>query len=78
MNRFLVKVLFVLIVCISCSLTLVSCKAKAKVVQENKKEDTNRMNAERIIKNFYTNKSEFTTLYIKSNVKYYSIKNISK
>jgi hypothetical protein len=70
MNRFLVRVLFVFMICLSSSLTLVSCKAKAKVVNENKKEDTNRMSAERIIKNHYDNKSEFTTLYIKSNVKY--------
>jgi hypothetical protein len=70
MNRFLVRVLFVLMVCLSSSLTLVSCKAKAKVVNENKSIDSNRMNAQRIIKNYYTNKSEFTTLYIKSNVKY--------
>ena len=70
MNRFLIRLLFVLMVCLSSSLTLVSCKAKAKVVNENKREDTSRMTAERIIKNYYTNKSEFTTLYIKSNVKY--------
>jgi hypothetical protein len=70
MNRFLVRALFVSMVCLSSSLTLVSCKAKAKAVSENKSIDSNRMNAERIIKNFYTNKSEFTTLYIKSNVKY--------
>lgn len=70
MNRFLVRVLFVFMVCLSGSLALVSCKAKAKVVNENKKEDTNRMTAERIVKNYYNNKSEFTTLYIKSNVKY--------
>jgi len=70
MNRFLVRVLFVFMICLSSSLTLVSCKAKAKVVNENKNADTNRMTAERIIKNHYANKSEFTTLYIKSNVKY--------
>ncbi|MBW4358961.1 DUF4292 domain-containing protein [Flavobacterium taihuense] len=70
MNRFLIRLLFVLMVCLSSSLTLVSCKAKAKVVNVNKSEDTNRMTADRIIKNYYTNKSEFTTLYIKSNVKY--------
>jgi hypothetical protein len=48
----------------------VSCKAKAKAVTESKKEDTNRMTAERIIKNHYANKNDFNTLYIKSNVKY--------
>jgi hypothetical protein len=70
MNRFLVRVLFVLMICVSSSLTLVSCKAKAKVVNESKSTDTNRMTAERIIKKHYANKSDFTTLYIKSNVKY--------
>jgi hypothetical protein len=70
MNRFLVRALFVLMICVSSSLTLVSCKAKSKAVNESKSEDTNRMTAERIIKNYYANKSDFTTLYIKSNVKY--------
>ncbi|WP_264566111.1 DUF4292 domain-containing protein [Flavobacterium sp. N3904] len=70
MNRFLIRVLFVLVVCISSSLTLVSCKAKAKVVTENKNTDSNRMNTKRIIENYYSNKSDFTTLYIKANVKY--------
>jgi outer membrane biogenesis lipoprotein LolB len=70
MNRFLVRGIFVLMICLSSSLTLVSCKAKAKVATVNKRTDTNRMDAERIIKNHYANKSDFTTLYIKSNVKY--------
>lgn len=70
MNRFLIRVLFVFMVCLSSSLTLVSCKAKAKVANESKKEDMNRMTAERIIKNHYANKNDFNTLYIKSNVKY--------
>jgi hypothetical protein len=70
MNRLLVRVLFVLMVCLSSSLTLVSCKAKAKIVNENKSIDSNRMNGDRIIKNHYTNKSDYTSLYIKSNVKY--------
>jgi hypothetical protein len=70
MNRFLVRVLFVLTICVSSSLTLVSCKAKAKVVNESKSSDANRMTAERIIKSHYANKSDFKTLYIKSNVKY--------
>lgn len=70
MNRFLVRVLSVFVVCLCSSLTLVSCKAKAKVVNESKSTDTNRMTAERIIKNYYSNKNDFKTLYIKSNVKY--------
>ena len=70
MNRFLVRILFVFMICVSSSLALVSCKAKAKVVEEIKKTDSNSMYAERIVKNHYNNKSEFSTLYIKSNVKY--------
>jgi len=70
MNRFIVRAFFVLIICIASSLTFVSCKAKAVAAKENKNTDSNRMNAERIIKNYYSNKSDFSTLYIKSNVKY--------
>ncbi|MDR6844990.1 DUF4292 domain-containing protein [Flavobacterium granuli] len=70
MNRFLVRILFVFMICLGSSMTLVSCKAKAKVVNESKKEDTKRMSANRIIKNYYANKNDFNTLYIKSNVKY--------
>jgi len=70
MNRFLVRVLLVFMICLSSSLTLVSCKAKAKVANVSKSTDTNRMTAERIIENYYANKNDFNTLYIKSNVKY--------
>ena len=72
MNRFIVivRVLFVLIFCASSSVTLVSCKAKAVVANENKNTDSKVLSSEKIIKNYYTNKSDFTTLYIKSNVKY--------
>jgi len=70
MNRFLIRLFFVCMICMSSSLLLVSCKVKGKVVEETKKEDSNRMNADRIVKNFYDNKSDFKTLNIKSNVKY--------
>jgi len=70
MNRFIVRTLFIFMVCLSSSATLVSCKAKAKVAGETKKPDENRMTAEKIIKNHYANKNDFKTLYIKSNVKY--------
>ena len=69
MNRFLVRTLFVFMICLCSSTVLVSCKAKAKVVNESKK-DESRMTAERIIKSHYSNKSDFKTLYIKSSVKY--------
>lgn len=70
MNRFIVRLLFVFIICMSSSQLVVSCKAKAKVAGEIKKEELSDVSAKRIINNFYANKSEFTTLYIKSNVKY--------
>jgi len=57
-------------ICLSTSLLFVSCKAKGKVVAETKKEDSNKMSAEKILKNHYANKGDFTTLYIKSSVKY--------
>lgn len=70
MNRLLVRLLFVCMIVVSSSLTLVSCKAKKIVEDTNKVEDTKRVSAERILKNYYSNKSDFKTLYIKSNVKY--------
>lgn len=70
MNRFLVRLLFVCIICMSSSSLLVSCKAKGKVVEESKKENLNSMSADRILKKHYANKIDFKTLYIKSNVKY--------
>ena len=70
MNRFLVRILFVFMVCLFSSSVLVSCKAKAKVANESKSVDEKRMSAERIIKNHYVNKNDFNTLYIKSNVRY--------
>jgi hypothetical protein len=68
MNQFLIRVLSVFMICFMSSLTLVSCKSKAIAVKENTNSD--RLTADRIVKNYYNNKSEFSTLYIKSNVKY--------
>jgi len=70
MNRFIVRLLFICIICMNSSLLLMSCKAKGKVVATSKKEDSNSMSADQILKNYYANKSDFKTLYIKSNVKY--------
>lgn len=70
MNRFITRLLFVCMICVSSSFLVVSCKVKGKVVEETKKADSNNISAERIVKNFYANKNEFNTLYIKSNVKY--------
>ncbi|WP_281636849.1 DUF4292 domain-containing protein [Flavobacterium marginilacus] len=70
MNRFLVRLLFVCIICVGSSSLLVSCKAKGKVAEASKKEDSKELSAERIVKNHYANKIDFKTLYIKSSVKY--------
>lgn len=70
MYKFIARLLFICIICVSSSSLLVSCKAKGKVVEESKKEDSNKMSAERILKNHYANKIDFKTLYIKSSVKY--------
>jgi hypothetical protein len=59
MKRFLAVVLLVF---------LVSCKSKSVVVEATKSEA--RMNANKIIENYYNNKIDFSTLYIKSNVQY--------
>ena len=48
------------------SLTLVSCKSKAVVVGEKPKVDV--IKAKSIIENHYNNKTDFSTLYIKSKV----------
>ena len=68
MNRFLTKAMVLFVVCFLGSLTLVSCKSKSAVVNVVKKE--NRMDSNTIIENYYNNKNEFSTLYIKANVKY--------
>ena len=70
MYKFIARLLFICIICVSSSSLLVSCKAKGKVVEESKKEDPDKMSAGRILKNHYANKIDFKTLYIKSNVKY--------
>ncbi|AOW08671.1 DUF4292 domain-containing protein [Flavobacterium gilvum] len=71
MKRFLGRGLFIFTMCLCTSMSLVSCKAKGKVVSgENKSVDENRMTAGKIIKNHYANKNDFKTLYIKSSVKY--------
>jgi hypothetical protein len=54
---------------------LVSCKSKAVVVDSKPKtvaqvKDTNAMSSDKIIQNHYGNKSDFSTLYIRSSVKY--------
>lgn len=59
MNRFLVLALLIF---------LVSCKTKSVVVDATKTE--NRMATSKIIENYYNNKIDFSTLYIKADVQY--------
>jgi len=72
MNKFSknVKLLFLVISIIS--LTLGSCKSKNAVVNVSKNE--NRKSVNKIIENYYNNKNEFSTLYIKASVQYASEK----
>lgn len=65
MKRFL---LLMVVVGFTCSLTLVSCKSKAVVVDAT--ETASRMKANKIIENYYNNKTDFSTLYIKANAQY--------
>jgi len=68
MNKFLTKAVVIFIVSFLSSLTLVSCKSKAAVVDVTKNES--RSSANKIIENYYNNKNEFSTLYIKANAQY--------
>ena len=68
MKRFLAKGVLVFLVCCASSLTLVSCKSKAVAVEAAK--TSTRMEANKIIENYYNNKIDFSTLYIKSDVQY--------
>ena len=68
MNKLLKIALVLFAGCFLSSLTLMSCKSKAALVDVTKKE--NRMSSNKIIENYYNNKNEFKTLYIKSNIKY--------
>lgn len=70
MNRLLIRVFFVCLISVSSSFIVVSCKAKAKVVEDKKTEDSSNLTAGKIVKEYYNNSNDFKTLYIKSNVKY--------
>ena len=68
MNKFFLRVLILFVVCLGSSWTFVSCKSKAAVVNATKSESRSSVN--KIIENYYNNKNEFSTLYIKANAKY--------
>jgi hypothetical protein len=60
-----------LVLCAGCfliMLMLVSCKSKIAVVEASKKESIKSVN--KTIENYYNNKNEFSTLYIKSSARY--------
>lgn len=68
MSRFLAPIIL-LMVCFSSSMTLVSCKSKAAIIEIKK--DSLVVKSNKVIENYYNNKNEFSTLYIKSNVHYF-------
>ena len=68
MNKFLKIVVLLFVGCFLSALTLVSCKSKTAVVDVSKNESLKSVN--KTIENYYNNKSEFSTLYIKSSVRY--------
>ncbi|MES2747164.1 MAG: DUF4292 domain-containing protein [Bacteroidota bacterium] len=55
------------VICFTSSLTLVSCKSKASLLEGNANKA---LSADKIIENHYNNKNDFSTLYIKANAKY--------
>jgi len=59
-------------VCFASSFALVSCKSKAMVVASSNAPTTEAgyMTSKKIIENHYNNKNQFSTLYIKSSVRY--------
>ncbi|WP_255462786.1 DUF4292 domain-containing protein [Flavobacterium sp. GP15] len=61
-----------ILICLVSSLALVSCKSKAIAVAASNEpvKEANYMTAKKIIENYYNNKIQFSTLYIKSNVRY--------
>jgi Domain of unknown function (DUF4292) len=72
MNRFSKNIRLLFLVSFLFSLALVSCKSKTAVVNVSKNE--NRKSVNKIIENYYNNKNEFSTLYIKASVQYASEK----
>lgn len=54
------------------TIIVASCKTKAVAIEAATESDTpaNKMSVKKIIENHYNNKSEFSTLYIKSNARY--------
>ena len=68
MNKFSKNIKNLFLVSFISSLVLVSCKSKTAAVEVSKNE--NRKSVNKIIENYYNNKNEFSTLYIKASVQY--------
>lgn len=68
MNKFFKNSKIFFLVSFISSLVLVSCKSKTAAVAVSKNE--NRKSVTKIIENYYNNKNEFSTLYIKASVQY--------
>lgn len=68
MKKYSSLALLVWVFCFASSLTFVSCKSKKAFIAEGGA--SNILTADKIIKNHYDNKSDFSTLYIKSSVSY--------
>lgn len=72
MNRYIKKIQFLFLTCCICSIVLVSCKSKTAAVHISRSES--RKSTNKIIENYYNNKNQFSTLYIKASVRYASEK----
>ncbi|WP_396170659.1 DUF4292 domain-containing protein [Flavobacterium sp.] len=68
MNRIYKNIIILFLISFASSLALVSCKSKTAVVDASKNE--NRKSINKTIENYYNNKNEFSTLYIKASAKY--------
>ncbi len=62
------SIVLLIVVCFTSSLTFVSCKSKAAVVDVKKPAE--RMKTSNVIESYYNNKTDFSTLYIKSNAQF--------
>lgn len=63
------KLIYGCIACFICLSSLVSCKPKAVLLSQTTKVNKS-ITSDKIIENHYSNKKEFSTLYIKSNARY--------
>lgn len=68
MHKLFLRISFLLAFCFASSFTFISCKSKAVVVASKSSE--NKIKAKTIIENYYNNKIEFSTLYIKANAQF--------